>query len=815
MNKPTFSSTGAIPVQSANVLPVNAPWTITNGDITFPFAVPGDVHSALIAAGHLDDPYWRDNELKSDWVHEVEWTAATTFDVSEPKGRATLRFASLDCIATVAVNGVVVGSTDNQFCRWDFDVTDAIRPGRNELVVTFASNTKQANVLADAADWKTPHLDRICRLKNFNLLRKTQCHGGWDWNIALAPLGIYGPVWLEQNTDLTLQDVIVRQHHTEGAVTVEVDVSYNAHMMTKVPVSLTVGAHTVEDVVTVYPGSGQSSLRVEVTDPRLWWPAGQGDQPLYPVAIRVGDSEKRLDLGLRTSELDVSRDEVGARFALRINDRDIFCKGANWIPGDALPARATPEAVEDLLDSAVAANMNMIRIWGGGQYEADWFYEMCDRKGIMIWHDFMFSCHLYPGHDNDWLAGVEIEARQQIARLSHYASVVLWCGDNEVVGALGWYPESIKDRDRYLAIYDRLNATLERSIKALKPGIPFWPSSPSVGRLNFDDGWHVDTSGDMHFWDVWHSAKPFEHYRTVKPRFCSEFGFQSFPSMRLIETFTNERDRNVSSDVMGVHQRDPGGNARIVETIQRYFRFPDSFDEMTWLSQVSQAEALKTAIEFWRTCKPRTMGTLFWQLNDTWPVASWASVEYGGAWKLLQYRAKGFYEPIMLCGQPEGDDIVVYAVNDRPDEVTIDVSLTLSTTAGQERGGPSWTGQVPTEKVIEICRVPAQDLAQEEFLTIWWKVQGTQEQISNTYLPKPYKSYDLKPPQITAERNGDDLILTTDTPAFYVTLDWGQDHVWSDNGFTLLPGHPKKLSILRKRGSDARGSPPDIRYMKT
>lgn len=253
--------------------------------------------------------------------------------------------------------------------------------------------------------------------------------------------------------------------------------------------------------------------------------------------------------------------------------------------------------VADLLDSAVLANMNMLRIWGGGTYEPDWFYQMCSERGLLIWQDFMFACNLYPAQDRDWLDGVRTEARQQIRRLSKHPCMALWCGDNELVGAIGWFDEAKADRDRYLALYDRLNHALEEAIADEVPGIPWWPSSPSAGPLNFGDGWHDDTSGDMHFWDVWHSAKDFEHYRTVRPRFCSEFGFQSFPSTRLIESFPEEQDRNVSCRVMDVHQRNRGGNSRIVETMGRYFRFPETFDDMCWLSQIGQhCRAVPTAL---------------------------------------------------------------------------------------------------------------------------------------------------------------------------------------------------------------------------
>ena len=430
-----------------------------------------------------------------------------------------------------------------------------------------------------------------------------------------------------------------------------------------------------------------------------------------------------MRIGLRQVELVTNADETGNRFAFRVNGREIFMRGANWIPADALPARATPEAVRDLLTSAVEANMNMIRVWGGGQYEPDWFYEICSELGLMVWQDFMFACNLYPAHDHDWLNSVRLEASQQIRRLSSQPCMALWCGDNEVIGALSWFEESKANRDHYVAVYARLNAALEDAIAAAQPDVAFWPSSPSVGRLNFGDGWHNDSSGDMHFWDVWHSSKDFEHYRSVQPRFCSEFGFQSFPSNRLIESFTGEDDRNVSSQVMDVHQRNPGGNSRIVETLARYFRFPEKFEDMTWLSQVSQALAMKTAIEFWRSSKPRCMGTLYWQLNDTWPVASWASLEYGGGWKLTHYLARKFNAPVLVTAQPDADtgEIVLWAINDTPDSVNLHVTACRVSVAGAMDEAGVWACPCPPNRSVEIGRIPCGLLGEDEFLNFSWQ----------------------------------------------------------------------------------------------
>lgn len=784
-------------------------WVVANDQHRVPLSVPGDVHSALLAAGKITDPYWRDTETSLDWVHQSEWIANTYFALHElPAGMWTLSFDSIDCVAEVSLNGHLLGRCDNQFIRWDFDVGCRLQKGNNELQVKFLSNTAEALRRASESAWPVPYIEWNNRLAYFNFLRKTQCHAGWDWNIALSPLGLYGDIRLQCVDIARIEDILIRQDHADGRVTVHTTLYHKALSPGEVPVQLHCDGRTVSQILKVFPGKGSLTLSIDIEDPQLWWPVGYGTQSLYELGICFGDERRQMRIGLRSIELLNDADEVGRRFALCINGREIFMRGANWIPADALPGKGSPELVEDLLQSALEANMNMLRVWGGGQYEADWFYEKCSEKGLLIWQDFMFSCNLYPAADPVWLQSVRTEARQQIRRLSRHASLALWCGDNEVIGALGWFEEARNDRDRYLAMYSRLNHALEEAMQQEAIDIPFWSSSPSVGPLNFGDGWHDDTAGDMHFWDVWHSAKDFEHYRTVKPRFCSEFGFQSFPSNQLIATFTEERDRNVSSPVMDVHQRNRGGNSRIVETLARYFRFPEKFEDMTWLSQVSQALAMKTAVEFWRTCKPRCMGTLYWQLNDTWPVVSWASLEYGGSWKLTQYFARRFLAPVLVSAQPaaDGGGIVLHAINDSAESLTLKVTAHAVAMSGEMNVLGEWTVSCPTDTAIEVVQLARDQLAEDQILYLQWRDSKGGNEGHNDYLPRRPKDYDLPEATITAIRcegvDGPEVELISDTLALYVTYDHGGRDIWSDNGFTLLPGIPRVLYRLRDRDGD-------------
>lgn len=801
---------------------LTAGWTVSNAEHDVPLSVPGDVHSALLAAGRITDPYWRDTETSLDWVHESDWIARTRFDLNDfEEGLWTLSFDSVDCMAEVQLNGQVLGTCDNQFLRWDFDVSKVLQPGENHLEVRLLSNSAEAVARAERFPFPVPYIAWNNRLPHYNFLRKTQCHAGWDWNIALSPLGLYGPVTLRKTELARIDDVLFRQHHAPGRVTLEADLHFTATAVGEISVEIVCGDVVQTQVVTVYPGQGSTRLSIDMDDPQLWWPAGHGEQTRYDVSLRFGSELRHYKIGLREVKLITDSDDIGSRFAFSVNGLEIFMRGANWIPADALPGRGTPEVVRDLLQSAVDANMNMLRVWGGGQYEPDWFYEMCSEMGLMVWQDFMFSCNLYPASDPVWLQSVRTEARQQIRRLSQHASLALWCGDNEVIGALSWFDESKNDRDRYLAMYARLSHALEEAIEHDAPGTPFWASSPAVGPLNFGDGWHDDTAGDMHFWDVWHSARDFEHYRTVRPRFCSEFGFQSFPSNRLIETFTDEYDRNVSSTVMDVHQRNQGGNSRIVETLARYFRFPEKFEDMTWMSQISQALAMKTAIEFWRSNKPRCMGTLFWQLNDTWPVASWASLEYGGHWKLTQYFARRFFAPVMVCAQPDPDtgDVLILAINDSPVELSLNIEVQTVCASGQLSTLGTWPTVCTTDRAIEVARLPAAQLHDVQLVQIEWQDAARLHVGQNDYLPKRPRELRLPEPNIKVSprqgAEGMEVEIVSDKLALFVTYDHGGADVWTDNGFTLLPGVPRVLRKLRSRGKEQADHTASVRYLET
>lgn len=805
--------------------------------------LPGDVHAALLDANLIPDPYYGENEKEVMWVNETAWSVERRFDAtaSDIDGYLTLTLAEVDCIATIFLNGEEVARTDNSFVRHDIDVTGKVHAGENSLRIDFDIAPNVAKARADAHPFPIPFTKNYQTngLKgiHMNFIRKAACHAGWDWGICTMPIGVYGTMSLRKARLARQDSVQVDQVHGDKSVELSIKTRIFAFAHGEVELEHTIDGQVITDKVVVQKGENVFTHNVTIQNPEIWWPAGQGDQPLYELSTNLEGEVTTRKIGLRKLEWIVDKDEIDHSFKCRINGRDITMMGANWIPADAIPSRITPSVIRDLLDSAKAANMNMLRIWGGGQYEPDYFYDLCDELGILIWHDFMFACMSYPSN-REFLDNVRVEITQQIRRLSHHASIALWCGDNEVIGSLTWYPETKADPGRYLANYDRLNSMLGNIVEDEDPVRRFWPSSPSLGYLDFSDGWHSDTRGDLHYWDVWHSAKSFEAYRSVNPRFASEFGFQSFTSMNVIETFSEEKDRNPSSPVMEMHQRNDGGNARILETMTRYFRFPRDFDQMVFLSQIQQGLAIKTAIEYWRSTKPRCMGTLYWQINDIWPVASWSSLDYGGQWKLMQYMARRFFNLVNVVAVPQvrevktntrgipvagqmPDELLLKAINDTGRPVSIALEVRAVKVGGGDRVVFSGNTAVSADAALGVTTVDMADLRADEFLYFIWKDAQGRVLGENDYFPKPYKAYELVDANVSAswsDRDGQAVLtLDSDKPALFTTATVDVPGYFSDNALTLLPGRPVELVFHPRHGakvtSDDLASSLKIRHL--
>jgi beta-mannosidase len=763
-------------------------WSLSeeSGKYTVAMSLPGDGISALHAADAIVDPYWGRNEYDLRWICGCDWVARRSFDLTRTD--LELVISMLDTVAEVVVNGVLVLVSDNMFRSHRVDLSKVLRIGANDIAIHFRSPQVEAARRQAEQPYFVPFSANNTPIHNGNMLRKPSCDFGWDWNIALASFGVYGDLQLEPIA-ARVADVVISQAHFANRVVVSVTANITGEAE---------AAEVFFDLCGVVAKAvvrrDQASVELHIENPVLWWPIGQGAQVLHDLTISFCNKKTLRRIGLRDIALVTQKDAAGLGFKFCVNGRDTFAKGASWIPQDALSGRINPEATRDLLQSAVDANMNMIRVWGGGRYEADWFYDICDELGLMVWQDFMFSCHIYPATES-FLADVAVEVAEQSKRLHHHACLALWCGDNELIGALTWFPETRANRDLYLVGYDRLNRTIEQALKAAVPSAVWWPSSPSPGPMDFGDAWHDDSKGDMHFWSVWHEGRDFDHYRDVSPRFCSEFGFQSYPSMDVIRKFADPADFNIAAPVMESHQKNAGGNARIAETMFRYFRFPVGFENFVYMSQVQQGLAIKTAVTHWRSLKPHCMGTLIWQLNDTWPVCSWSSLDHGGGWKLLHHMAKHFFQEVLVSAVPMGDEIELRAVNDGA-QAMVSLRVMAVDMAGNSRLLTTAETQVAGAAVVMV-RVALTDLAADEMLAMTWQSGGNSS--GDVFAPKPYKSYDLLPPKLSIEVMPSgatyEISLSAQALALFVAVEADQPGRFSNNAISLFPGFPATLTF--------------------
>ena len=744
--------------------------------------LPGDNYSALLDAGIIPDPYYGCNEKLVQWPRDLAWTFERKFEVApEVLARRSvfLNLDSIDTFGEVFVNGVSVGTGCNMFVRFRREVKPLLKAGTNTIRVVISPPGPEARKLAERQTLPLKEM-YFASLPDINFIRKVQCHGGWDWGISLLVCGLYGGLYLEAADGCRVEHLYSEQRHEAGRVVL------------RAVAELEGGEGEVEfrfdgETRTVR-GQGRAEVEFVVESPRLWFPNGYGEQPLYELSARIGARTVRRKVGLRTVEVVSEPDDDGTSLYFKVNGVPVFAKGADWIPCDAMPRRQTSEVYARLIGDAAAVGMNMLRVWGGGQYENDAFYDICDEKGIMVWQDLMFACMEYPSSP-EFLDLVEPEVRYQVKRLRDHASIVLWCGDNEVAGLLR---SEKADFARHAVNYDRLNRALARWVRESDPTRVFWPSSPAngvddSGLGSFDSA----DKGDMHYWKVWHSGEPFEAYYTVRPRFCSEFGFQSFPALSTVERFGAV---NVTDPVMDCHQKNRAGNAKIIGMFARYFKFPSSLAEFVYLSQVQQLLAIRTAVEFWRSLRPHCMGTLFWQFNDNWPVASWSSIDYHGNWKLLHYAAKRFYAPLLVTARRDGDAIGFFVVNDAQEVFSGTLTVERFSLAGEVLERNVASVAVPAGSAVKLdvrvsCGTP------EEFLH-YSLGDGEGE-----FFFADFKALPLPDPEIKTRRIDEfSWEFSADAPAFFVALDCDSPVVWSDNGFTLLPGRPRV--IRRVRGAD-------------
>ncbi len=795
-----------------------------------PATVPGDVHLDLLANKKIPDPFFRDNEAKLQWIENESWEYRLSFEVTPAllaRSHVDLVFDGLDGAAQVELNGVQVLSTDNSFRVWRVPAKAHLHAGKNLLRVVFPSPIKAA---ADAAasDYFRVHSQTAEK----TYIRKPAYEYGWDWGPRFVTSGIWKPVRIEAWDKVRIADFVIRQRDVSREVAhldAEVEIEAASAGPAKVSVQYSDQGKPITETATVsvHAGPNVIDLPIEIRQPKLWFPAGYGEQPLYEFTAQAGTSaqpgasgqpiadQRTVKAGLRSIVLHRELDKWGRSFELVVNGIPVFAKGADVIPFDSFPNRVTTADYRRILQSARDANMNMIRHWGGGYYESDEFYAICDELGIMVWQDFMFG--------NDWQPGtyafklnVEAEAEDQVRRLRNHPSIVIWCGNNETESAFSWAgrPELPPDVrllmwQDYLTVFSGI---LPRVVARLDAETPYWPSSPSADYEALSDHYQ---SGDAHIWDVWHGRVPFSTYETHHARFVTEFGFQSFPEMRTVDAFTEPEDRaNILTPVMLAHQKNNEGNSIIHDYLLRDYSEPKDFASFLYVSQVLQAEGIKIGAEHFRRLRPETMGSIFWQLNDCWPVASWSSIDYYGRWKALQYYARRFYAPVLVSPHVEDGALKVYIVSDKvkAEPATLRVRLMnfdgkvlLEDTSAVEVAPLTskvyldWTlrkladaGAADTSRVFVVAELTA----------------GGEEISRNIIYLAPVKGVQLKPAQLKVESTGANgrykIRVSSAVLARSVYLSFGNlDAQLSDNYFDLLPGETVEITATSTASLDA------------
>ena len=615
-----------------------------------PASVPGSVYHDLMQNGKMDDPFWRDNFPKAlkrmdhDYEYKTEFAADKTLLKSDA---VLLRFEGIDTVADIFLNGEKLGHTENMHRTFEFEVKDLLKEEGNELRVLLHSPTRfiKEEYKHNVADGSEE------AMVGFANLRKTHCMFGWDWGPRLPDAGLWRPVKLLGIEKARVDSVYVTQKHEDGKVTLHFDVDADVYDREAL-MGYTVLITDPDGKETLCKGSPEE---IVIERPQLWWPNGFGAQPLYTVEVRLYAGGKQVDawkkrIGLHTLTMHIEKDAYGESFAHEVNGVQVFAMGADYIPEDSIFPRINEARTRELLRQCKEAHFNTIRVWGGGYYPDDWFYDACDEMGLMVWQDFLFACAVYNLTD-EFEDNIRAEFADNIKRLRHHASLALWCGNNEMemfVERGLWVKTPIQKSD-YVKMYEYI---LPKVLKELDPQTFYWPASPSSGG-GFDDPNGFDR-GDVHYWDVWHGNVPFTDYRRYYFRYLSEFGFQSFPSVETVKTFALPEDCNPFSYVMEKHQRNNAANGKIMNYLYQTYLYPTSFDAFVYASQLLQADAIRYGVEHFRRNRGRCMGAIYWQLNDCWPVISWASIDYCGRWKALHYAAKRFFRPLTLSCAEEG-----------------------------------------------------------------------------------------------------------------------------------------------------------------
>ncbi len=814
-----------------NVVELNNNWKFKAVDdsLWLPATVPGSVHTDLMNNGVIEAPFYRLNELDVQWVDKKSWEYTTTFDISSAilnRDVVEMIFKGLDTYATVFLNGKEVLVAYNMFISWKVDCKSYLKEGENNLKIVFDSPIEIGLEKREALGFWLPGAENdqserggVGDKKTCVFTRKAQYHYGWDWGPRLVSSGIWQPVLLKAWDVAEFNYLhVVQKSLNDKKAEIVLNTKITAVKDAKLSISVQLDNQIVaSQSVSLKKGENNLSLPVTIVNPELWWTNGLGEQKLYNIKLQIKDnfniiSDIEENIGLRTLKLIQKHDSVGSSFYFELNGRPVFAKGANYIPQDVFLNRVSESDYEDLIVSAADVNMNMLRVWGGGIYEKDIFYNLCDKYGILVWQDFMFACAMYPGND-EFLSNVEKEAIQNVRRIRNHPCLALWCGDNEILIAWnrwGWQQQSLDRQDSsYLDTiwhaYDTVfHHILPEIVNKYDPQTSYWASSPSAGIGELEDG----KSGDRHYWGVWWAKEPFEKYKEEIPRFMSEYGFQSFPEFNSVKKYTLPEDHDIYSEVMKSHQRSSIGNKTIDEYMKRDYRDPKDFEMYLYVNQVLQANGIKTAIEAHRRSMPYCMGSLYWQLNDCWPVASWSGMDYYGNWKAMHYFAKKAFKNILVSPVTDSlNNTEVYIVSDKSEAINGVLMINIISFLGDTLFTETSDVYIPANSSDVFFRRNFDEyVANADQVVLNTRLlsdDGGVMAYNNMYF-LPVKDLSLPAPvlkySIREEDSGFIIDITTENLAKNVFLSFPDiDCMWSDNYFDMLPGERKEVFFIPEK----------------
>ncbi len=762
--------------------------------------VPGSNYLDLMRAGEIPDPFDGMNEKKVAWVYDKDWEYAREFELPEEafnKEHIYLHADMLDTLADVYVNDRLIGKANNCHLAYDFDIKNFVKEGVNKIRIYFYSPVEyiEEKQKEDAMPRNNMGITGVPHI------RKPQCHFGWDWGPILPCSGITRDIYVHAYDDVKILNLRVLQHFNDDMSAVDVEM---------IP---TLSGESINGTFSITAPDGNTlslggivksgvSKSFHIDNPELWWTNDISDretQPLYTVTLSLANhEEKSLLIGMRTITLDRSADEYGSQFRFILNGVPLFMKGGNWIPADSFVTRFTSDKIDYFLKSIKTSNMNMLRVWGGGYYESDEFYNTCDKYGILIWQDFMFACAPYPFYNEEFYANVLKEIEYNVKRLRNHACLALWCGNNEIEAMTpGWM--LMKKLIDWTGIF--FHERLPEIMKELDGITPFTPGSPNGTAFMEKVG--SDNDGDTHMWHVWHGLEPLNYYRKRFTRFCSEFGLESLPDMKTIQGFAKPSDYSLKSDVFMAHQKCPSGNDKMLYYMSTRFRIPKRFEDIVYYTQIIQEECVKDATEHWRRNRGRCNGSLYWQINDCWPVSSWASIDYEGRFKALQYCAKHFNAPITVSVEDTKTSLRFFILNDKKEPFEGRLELSLEDFNGKIYD--NYIGDIAVDGVTSTC------VYKKDFKTLIKKSKERVLYVSlydkkgvlvarRTHLFAPEKNLNLPKARFISSvkvENGVAYIkIKSDKYARYVKADIENTKMpLSDNFFDMRPGEERILSV--------------------